>query len=111
MKVTSKANGIGRVECNWAHIKRIWNKAHSQLDSEKAEKKVILYSSARYEQRLTSLDGVSFSTLFTEEDDAYDFGLGKWGVEVDTTACDVRPFKNFVEDFEKEAIKVIRRTL
>ena len=104
MKVTSKANCIGGTERNWADVERIWNKAHSQLDSEKTEKKVTLYSPAWYNARLVSLEGASFCTLFTKEDDEYDLGLGKWGVGIDSTACDVRPFNNFVEDWESETI-------
>ena len=105
MKVTSKANGIGGTERNWADVKRIWNKAHSQLDSEPAKKKVMLYSSVRYEQRLVSLEGASFSTLFTKEDDEHDLGMGKWGIKINTAACDVRSFNKFIDDWESGATK------
>ena len=44
-------------------------------------------------------------TLFTKEDDKYDPGLGKWAVKIDTAACDMRSFNNFVEDWESEATK------
>ena len=77
MEVTSKAGGIGGAERNWTGVKRVWNKAHSQLKSEKAEKKVMLYSSTRHEQCLASLEGASFSALFIKEDDECDLDLGK----------------------------------
>ena len=35
----------------------------------------------------------------------YDLDLGKWGADINTATCDVRLFKNVVEDWGNETIK------
>ena len=107
--MTSKITGSGGAEHGWADTKMIKTGKHSHLSSDKVLKQCTLYTASNIRQarimraELEKSDCLSKDACWGDEDEQFELGLLKWGVDVEELKKPVGPrrlFKCWVEDWE-----------
>ena len=108
-RVTSKITGSGGAERGWADTKMIKTGKRSHLSSDKVLKQCTLYTASNIRRarimraELEKSDCLSKDACWGDEDEQFELGLLKWGVDVEELKKPVGPrrlFKCWVEDWE-----------
>jgi hypothetical protein len=100
-RATSKLTGTGALEQGWADNKEIKSGKRSHLSVDKLKKQGLPYTSsdirrAQVErEELERPDCNAPSAVWGEEDEQFELGLEKWGVDLDDLKKPIRPHKLF----------------
>ena len=115
MKTTAHVTGMGSAERAWAVSKGIKNDKRAHISSNKLEKLTIIQSThwleeaRRGREAMEKLDFQGKGALWGDEDERFDLGLTKFGVDIcalqEVPSAHRRVFRCWLEDWEKEAIK------
>ena len=94
-KVLVQLTGPGGGERNWQKLKYVWDGKRYSLALEKVEKEVRIYEGHVREMAQLSTDPLEMPLhrLCTQEEVAFDMGLGKHGISFDMDATDMVVFK------------------
>lgn len=108
-RVTSKITGSGAAERGWADAKHLKSGKRSHLSSEKVLKQCTLYTASNINrarimrQELERSDCLQKQACWGVEDEEFDLGLTKWGIDVQELKAPVGPRRVFMawsEDWE-----------
>jgi hypothetical protein len=87
--VASKVIGIGAAERSWGDVKQLKSDKRAHLCIEYVERQGVIFGAASlHEARVIrknaeTVEGVDTTYLWTDEDAAYDLGIGKFGIDVE----------------------------
>lgn len=114
-RVCSKLVGMGPSERAWAGTKEIASGQRSHISAGKLEKATLISTTYRLDRAqkqrvaLEKIDCREKGALFGEEDERFDLGLEKFGVDVDalkdTPTAPLRKFRCWLEEWEKPLLK------
>lgn len=108
-RATSKITGSGGAERGWSDNKVVKSGKRSHLGSDKLLKQGTLYTSSNVRKarimrtELMKPDCKSPHAIWGSDDEQFDLGLEKWGVDVDSLKKPLGPrrlFKCYIEDWE-----------
>lgn len=121
-RVTSKITGGGGAERGWADTKMIKTGKRSHLSAEKLLKQCTLYTGSNIRRariiraELARSDCLSRDACWGDEDEQFELGLMKWGVDLEGLKKPLGPrrlFKCWIEEWEdvKDNSAVMRTKL
>ena len=111
-RTTSKILGMGSAERHWGDVKHLKSGKRSHLGAEKTEKQSMIYTKAKLDKAKVLRDEMdkidSAVDAWGDEDEKFDLGLEKFGVDIEALKPPPVPkrlFRCWIEDWEAPLLK------